>query len=78
MALPFTYIIMGNSLSFRKAVSPIRVIIRNEEPLVGFEVCLWEQSHILYMYVLQLFTELIAQPPNAICSRECFVPALMI
>jgi hypothetical protein len=32
---------------------------------MGFEICLWEQSHI-YTQVLQLFTEIIAPPPNAI------------
>jgi hypothetical protein len=26
--------------------SPIKVIIWNKEPFMGFEMCLWEQSHI--------------------------------
>jgi hypothetical protein len=41
------------------------VKIMTIEPLTGFEMCLWEQSHI-YMQVLQLFTELTALPPNVI------------
>jgi hypothetical protein len=48
----------------------VKVIIWNEEPLMGFEMCPWEQSHI-YMQVLQLFIELIALPPNAICIICC-------
>jgi hypothetical protein len=36
----------GECLSSREAVSPIKVIIWNEEPLMEFEICLWEQSHI--------------------------------
>jgi hypothetical protein len=37
-------------------------------PLMLFEMSLWKQSHI-YMQVLQLFTELIAPTPNAICIK---------
>jgi hypothetical protein len=33
-------------------------------------MCVWEQSHI-YTLFLQLFTELVALPPNAICI-ECY------
>jgi hypothetical protein len=49
------YMVMGNAFSHCKsssafssweAVSPIKVIIWNEEPLMGFDMCLWEQSHI--------------------------------
>jgi hypothetical protein len=32
--------------SSREAASPIKVIIWNYEPLMGFETCLWEHSHI--------------------------------
>jgi hypothetical protein len=32
--------VMGNAISSREAVSPIKVIILNEEPLMGFEICL--------------------------------------
>jgi hypothetical protein len=42
------------------------VKIWNKEPLMCFEICLWEQSHI-YMQVLQLFIVLRAPSPNAIC-----------
>jgi hypothetical protein len=56
---------MGKVFTSREAVSPIRMIICNEEPLMGFG-CVSEQNHI-YMQVLQLFTQLIAPPPNAIC-----------
>jgi hypothetical protein len=38
------------------------------KPLMGFQMCLWEQSHV-YMQVLQLFAELIALPQNAICIK---------
>jgi hypothetical protein len=41
------------------------VIIWNKEPLMGFETC-----HI-YVQVLQLFTEIIVLPPNAVCI-ECY------
>jgi hypothetical protein len=51
--------IMGNDFSSREAVSPIKVTISIEEPLMGFEMCFWEQNHI-YMYILQQLTELIA------------------
>jgi hypothetical protein len=34
-----------------------------------FEMCLSEHGHI-YMYVLQLFTELIVLPSNAICIKR--------
>jgi hypothetical protein len=29
----------GNALSFQEVLSPIKVIIWNEEPLMGFEMC---------------------------------------
>jgi hypothetical protein len=45
----------------------IKVIIWNKEPLMGFEMSLWQHSHTyMYTYVLQLFTELIVLPKNAI------------
>jgi hypothetical protein len=69
ICLPFakcTYrtcsMIIENAFSSREAVSPIKVIIWNEESLLGVEMCLWEQSHV-YMQVLQLFAELMASPP---------------
>jgi hypothetical protein len=37
---------MGKAFSSWEAVSPIKVIMWIEEPLVRFEMCLWEQSHI--------------------------------
>jgi hypothetical protein len=54
--------------SSREAVRPIKVIVFYEELLIGFEICLSEQSHI-YMQVLrltELFTEPTAPPPNVI------------
>jgi hypothetical protein len=56
--------VMTNAFFSREAVSLIKVIIWNEEPLMGFEMCPSEHSHIC-MQVLQLFSELIAPPPNA-------------
>jgi hypothetical protein len=35
------------------------------KPLMWFQMCLWEQSHV-YLQDLQLFAELIALPQNAI------------
>jgi hypothetical protein len=35
---------------------------------MGFQTSLWEQGHI-YMYFLQLYAELIALPPDAICIK---------
>jgi hypothetical protein len=32
--------VMGNVFSSREAVSPIKVMFRNKEPLMGFEVSL--------------------------------------
>jgi hypothetical protein len=43
------YMVMGNAFSSREAVSSIKVMIWNEEPLMGFEMCLWEKIHISYM-----------------------------
>jgi hypothetical protein len=42
---------MGNAFSSREAVIQIEVMIWKEEPHMGFEMCLREQSHI-YMQVL--------------------------
>jgi hypothetical protein len=56
------------AFSSREAVCPIKVIIWNKEHVMRFEMRLMEQSHI-YVEALQLFTELIALPPNAICIK---------
>jgi hypothetical protein len=61
---------MGNSFSWRQAVSPMKVVIWNEEAPTGVEMCFWKQNHI-YVEVFQLFTEVIALPPNAICNKCC-------
>jgi hypothetical protein len=45
-------------------VSPIKVIIWNNECLVMFQICFWQQANIL-----QLITELIVLPPNAMCIK---------
>jgi hypothetical protein len=55
---------MGYIFFLWEAVSPIKLIICNKEPLVRFEMFLCEQS---YIYVS--LTELIALPPNAICIK---------
>jgi hypothetical protein len=34
----------GNAYSSREAVSPIKEIIWNEEPLMGVEVCFWSRA----------------------------------
>jgi hypothetical protein len=40
-----SYMVMGNALSYREAVSLIKAIVSNEEPLTRFEMYLREQSH---------------------------------
>jgi hypothetical protein len=81
------YMVMGNAFYkykdssaffFREGVCPIEVIIWNAEPLLGFGMYLWEQSHNhIRMYILQLFAELTALPPSAIslnfCDNECLM-----
>jgi hypothetical protein len=58
----------GSAFSSWEVVSTIKVIIWNKESLMKFEMCLWEKGHI-YMQVFQLFTDLIALPPDAICIK---------
>jgi hypothetical protein len=38
--------VMGNAISSWEAVSPIKVIIWNEEPHMGFEMCLRAESRV--------------------------------
>jgi hypothetical protein len=53
-----------------EAVSLISMLFWNTEPLMQFEMCLWEQSYICMLF-MQLHTELIALPCNAI-HIKCF------
>jgi hypothetical protein len=43
--------VTGNAFSSREAVSPIKVKIWNEGPLMGFGMCLREESHIYHVYI---------------------------
>jgi hypothetical protein len=36
--------VMWNAFSSQELVSPIKVIVWNEEPLMGFEMCFSEES----------------------------------
>jgi hypothetical protein len=44
--------VMGNALSSREAVSPIKVILWNEEPLMGFEMSLKAEPHLYVSFAV--------------------------
>jgi hypothetical protein len=44
--IAYVYIVMANAFYSWEAVSPIKMIIWNKEPLMGFEMCLRAQSHL--------------------------------
>jgi hypothetical protein len=50
----------SSAFSARVAAGSIKLILN--EPIMRFHMCLWEQGYIC----VQLYTELIALPPNVI------------